>query len=114
MSVTFYFDECANGEIVKRLRIRQVDVLTVQEDGKSGSTDVDVLERACELGRVLFTQDEDFLSEVARRQRAWLPFTGVLYAHPRTNIGECAEDLNLIAKAMKPTELAGEILYLPL
>lgn len=75
---------------------------------------MDVLERACELERILFTQDDDFLSEVARRQRAWLPFTGVLYAHPSTNIGECAEDLELIAKAMEPAELAGELLYLPL
>lgn len=96
------------------MRIRQVDVLTVQEDGKSGSKDLDVLDRACKLGRVLFTQDDDFLTEVARRQRAWLSFTGVLYAHPRTNIGECVEDLELIAKTMELEDLAGEILYLPL
>ncbi len=96
------------------MRIRQVDLLTVQEDGRSGSKDPDVLDRACELVRVLFTQDDDFLTEVARRQRAWQPFTGVLYAHPRTNIGECVEDLELIAKTMEPEELTGEILYLPL
>ena len=96
------------------MRIRQVDLLTVQEDGKSGSKDLDVLDRACELGRVLFTQDDDFLTEVAHRQRAWLPFTGVVYAHPRTDIGECVEDLELIAKTMEPEELAGELLYLPL
>jgi predicted nuclease of predicted toxin-antitoxin system len=89
-------------------------LLTVQEDGRSGIADFDVLERACELGRILFTQDDDFLSEVVRRQQAWLPFTGVLYAHPRTSIAECVEDLELIAKAMETEELASEILYLPL
>ncbi|MBI2946934.1 MAG: hypothetical protein HYY23_04765 [Verrucomicrobia bacterium] len=43
--------------------------------------DDDLLDRATELGRVLFTQDDDLLEEACVRQRAGKPFTGVIYAH---------------------------------
>lgn len=45
------------------LRLRQVDVLTAQEDGASALPDAALLSRAQALGRVLFTQDFDLLVE---------------------------------------------------
>jgi predicted nuclease of predicted toxin-antitoxin system len=59
-----------------------VDVLTAQEDGTTRLDDDKLLDRALELGRVLFTQDDDLLNETALlRQRRGLPFAGVIYAH---------------------------------
>jgi predicted nuclease of predicted toxin-antitoxin system len=43
--------------------MRGVDVLTAQEDGAATLPDSDLLNRATDLGRVLFTQDEDLLNE---------------------------------------------------
>ena len=51
--------------ITTGLRLRGVDVLTAYEDGASELPDPALLDRASELGRVLFTQDDDLLAEAA-------------------------------------------------
>lgn len=51
--------------ITEGLRRRGVDVVTAQEDGSGLLEDPELLDRATVLGRLLFTQDEDFLSEGA-------------------------------------------------
>lgn len=61
MTLALYIDENAPRQITTGLRIRDVDVLTVQEDGRAGISDSVVLERAAELQRVLFTRDDDSL-----------------------------------------------------
>jgi predicted nuclease of predicted toxin-antitoxin system len=43
------------------LRLREVDVVTSQEDNTAELEDSDLLDRATALGRALFTQDTDFL-----------------------------------------------------
>ena len=47
--------------VTEGLRLRGVDVLTCHEDGTSDLDDAPLLERATELGRVLFSQDADLL-----------------------------------------------------
>jgi predicted nuclease of predicted toxin-antitoxin system len=64
-----YMDEGVQGPITRGLRGRGVDVLTVQDDARQAAPDPEVLQRATELGRILFTQCDDLLSQVARRQR---------------------------------------------
>ena len=59
MTVCLYMDEHVPSAITKGLRQRGVDVLTIQEDDRSGYSDPAMLARATELGRVLFSQDED-------------------------------------------------------
>jgi predicted nuclease of predicted toxin-antitoxin system len=115
MSVTLYMDEHVPRSITTGLRLRGVDVLTAQEDGRQGTPDPLLLDRAVELGRVLFSQDEDLLIEARRRQVEGIPFVGVIYAHQlRITIGVCVRDLELIAKAAEPQDLANRVEYLPL
>ena len=61
-------DEQVPKPITVGLRQRGVDVLTVQEDNRTGVPDPILLDRAAELGRVIFSQDDDFLTEAHRRQ----------------------------------------------
>jgi predicted nuclease of predicted toxin-antitoxin system len=68
MSLAFYMDEHVPRSITAGLRLRNVDVLTVQEDGRTGFPDPQVLDRSTELQRILFTQDDDFLVEAHYRQ----------------------------------------------
>ncbi|HEU0040044.1 MAG TPA: DUF5615 family PIN-like protein, partial [Verrucomicrobiae bacterium] len=97
------------------LRLRAVEVLTAQEDGTSEWDDDELLDRAIELSRVLFTQDDDLLSEAARRQRRDRPFAGVIYAHQQNiTVRRTIEDLELIAKVCEPEELAKRVVFLPL
>ncbi|MFE1744746.1 DUF5615 family PIN-like protein [Coleofasciculus sp. H7-2] len=115
MTVALYMDENVNRAITDGLRLRDVDVLTVQEDGRAGTPDPIILNRALELQRVLFSQDEDFLAEANRRQQEGIYFVGVIYAHQLVvPIGKCISDLELIAKLAEPDELANHVQYLPL
>ena len=101
--------------ITRGLRRREVDVLTAQEDGTARWEDAPLLDRATELGRVLFSQDEDLLIEAARRQRTEVPFGGVIYAPQLAlSVGQFIDELELLAKAGTPTELANRVHYLPL
>ncbi len=67
--------------ITRGLVLRGVDVLTAQLDGAAELEDSDLLDRASELGRVLFSQDEGLLAEATRRQRSGQHFAGVIYVH---------------------------------
>ena len=108
-------DENVNRAITLGLRQRGVDVVTAQEDGRSGASDEDILDRSTELRRVLFSQDDDLLAEAKRRQLEGVRFGGVVYAHQlRITIGECVRDLELVAEATQPEELADSVLHLPL
>jgi predicted nuclease of predicted toxin-antitoxin system len=74
MTVGLYMDVHVHRAITTGLRLRGVDVLTAQEDGYRRAVDDVLLDRATELQRVLFTQDEDLLAEAKRRQMQSVPF----------------------------------------
>ena len=115
MSLRLYMDHHVPRAITTGLRVRGVDVLTTQDDDTQTLEDAALLDRADELGRVLFTQDDDFLVEAARRQRDYVFFRGVIYAHQlRISIGSCIHDLEIIAKAGEPEDLHNQVQFLPL
>jgi hypothetical protein len=108
-------DEHIHRAITVGLRQRNVDVLTVQEDGRSGFPDAVLLDRAMELQRVMFSQDQDFLIEAQRRQAEGIHFAGVVFARQsQVDIGTCVSDLELIAKASDIEDFADWVQYLPL
>ena len=101
--------------ITSGLRLRRVDVLTAYEDGTSELPDPMLLDRATELERVLFTQDDDLLAEAMRRQQQGRSFHGVIYSHQlRISVGDCIRDLELVGKAGEPSDMTGQTLFLPL
>jgi hypothetical protein len=115
VSIRFYMDEHVASAITKGLRARGVDVLTAQEDQRGATDDPILLDRAGELGRVLFSQDKDLLAEAVRRQRAGQGFSGLVYAHQaRVPIGQCVSDLFGIAQNSQPEDMANLVQYLPL
>jgi|SRR5215467_1628128 len=79
MSVHLYMDVHVRRTVTAGLRLRGVDVLTAQEDGTGELPDPELLDRATELGRVLFTQDDDLLREAKRRQQTGESFAGIIY-----------------------------------
>jgi predicted nuclease of predicted toxin-antitoxin system len=115
MSGALYMDEHVHRAVTMGLRLRGVDVLTVQEDGYRNTPDPRIVDHAATLGRVLFSQNEDMRVEAMRRQRDGIPFAGVIYAHQlQTNIGMCVRDLELIASLAMPEEMANGVEFLPL
>lgn len=114
MSIKLYMDAHIPRVITVGLRMRKVDVLTAQEDCTNTLSDADLLDRATQVGRVLFTFDDDLLVEATKRQRKNKSFSGIIYTNPlRISIGECINDLELITKAGEPEDLQNRIEFLP-
>jgi predicted nuclease of predicted toxin-antitoxin system len=115
MALSLYMDVHVPSAITDQLRLRWVDVLTAQEDGRRKLSDPDLLDRASELDRIFFTQDFGLPREASLRQRMGGDFVGVVYAHQiRVTVRQCVEDLELIAKAGKPAKWINRVEYLPL
>ena len=115
MSIPLYMDENVHGAITNGLRQRGIDVLTVQEDGKSGISDPEVLDRAISLNRLLFSQDDDLLAEANKRLIAGTSFPGVIFARQtKVSIGTCIRDLELISTLGESDEFKDSVLFLPL
>lgn len=55
--------------------LRDVDIITAQEAGISGKSDPEVLDKACEYRRVLFSFDDDLLVEARKRQIKGITFS---------------------------------------
>ena len=115
MSVGIYMDVQIHKAITTGLRQRGVTVLTAQEDGAGQFPDPDLLDRSTALGYALFTYDSDFLVEAAQRQHAGEAFAGVVYVRgAKLPVGKCIDDLELIAKANDPPDMADRVIHLPL
>jgi predicted nuclease of predicted toxin-antitoxin system len=115
MPLEFYMDEQVPRQITLGLRLCGMDVLTVQEDDRVGLDDPEVLARATELQRVLFTRDDDFFAIANNCLESGTEFSGIVYAHQQlASIGTCVRDLELIAKVCELSDFVNYIEYLPL
>ena len=113
--IPFYMDEHVPRAITNGLRLRGIDLLTVQEDDFSRKSDSELLDRATLLMRVLFTHDDDLLAEATERQRNGRKFCGVVYAHHmRVSIGQCVKDLEILSKHGDIEDVRNQIVFLPL
>lgn len=82
MAVGLYMDVHIPRAITLGLRIKEIDVLTAQEDNSADLSDAFLLDRATALKRCLFTFDDDLLADAKKRQTAGVHFSGVIYATP--------------------------------
>ena len=115
MALALYMDHHVPRAITAGLRTRQVDVLTAYEDGMHEAADDVLLNRASQLQRLLFSQDDDLIKEATRLQQEGVAFSGIVYAHQlRVPIGACIRDLELIATAGTVEDMVYKVLYLPL
>lgn len=114
MAVGIYMDVHIPRAVTNGLRLRGVDVLTAQEDNTINLTDTELLDRATEVGRILYSQDDDLLVEANYRLQNEIEFSGVIYSHQLSSpIGRCVEDLEIITKTLAPEEVANRIEFIP-
>ncbi len=115
MPLSLYMDVHIPVAITDGLQRRGMDVLTSQRDGTAERDDGVLLARATALGRLLFSQDQDFLHIAAAWQQSGWPFTGVLFAHQQgVSLGRLIDDLELVLTCCAPDELRNRVTYLPL
>lgn len=108
-------DHHVRSAVTKGLRRRGIDVLIAFEDGWAEAPDAEVLGRASLLGRVLFTQDDDFLAIADAMQRNGPGHGGLVYAHQlQVTVGQIVTDLQLILEVATRGEMFDTVLFLPL
>ena len=115
MSVALYMDHHVHAAITDGLRARGIDVLTSFEDETADWEDDDLLQRATDSDRVLFSQDRDLLVIASTWQSSGRDFAGVVYAHQlEITIGRAINDLELIATACNLEDMKNRLEFLPL
>jgi predicted nuclease of predicted toxin-antitoxin system len=110
-----YTDQHVSAAVVAGLRRRGINVLTAFDDGYDEQDDEQILIRAHELGRIVFTQDVDFVEITDDWLAVGRPFAGVVYAHQqRATIGQLIADLELVCRVFSPEEMHSQLLRIPL
>src|SRR3954470_12055719 len=108
-TIRFHLDEHCSHDIAAGLRRRGVDVTTATDAGLLRAPDEQHLAFSLTEGRVMFTQDEDYLALKARV----VPHPGIVYCHQNTRtLGEIIDFLVLIWEVFEPEEMANRVEYI--
>lgn len=104
----FYLDEHVPRAVAEGLRRRGIDVLRAQEAGMLEAADEEHLALALREGRVVVTQDADFL----RLHAAGRAHAGIVYAPQATPIGAIIRGLMLIHDVLGPEDMVNHVEFL--
>ncbi|MEB3249143.1 MAG: DUF5615 family PIN-like protein [Merismopediaceae bacterium] len=107
--IKFHLDENVSNAVAEGLRRRGIDVTTTPEQNLIGVSDREQLTFAFEQGRVIFTQDNDFL----KLHQANIPHSGIAYCHQGSrSIGEVVKTLALIWELVDSEDMVGHIEFI--
>ncbi|MFQ5652977.1 MAG: DUF5615 family PIN-like protein [bacterium] len=106
--IKLYMDENVTKAVTEGLRRRGIDVVTAQDANMLAKSDEMHLEFATKEGRVIFTQDADFL----RLNAKGYPHKGIVYAPQQTPIGKIVSALMLIIDVMEPEDLEQHVEFI--
>lgn len=102
----FHLDENVDHAIARALRHRGIDVTTSTEAGLVGADDRQQLEFARSAGRVIVTQDSDFL----RLHRQGVPHSGIVFAPSGSRApSEIIRFLCLLNDCVDSQEMVGNV-----
>ena len=108
MPLALLCDEHIPFPIIDGLRRRGIDVTTVQESGMRGALDRLILEAAHMQGRVVYTNDSDFL----RHHAIGSDHSGIIYHHILDySLGEAIRRVSLICELLSPEEMLGRVQF---
>jgi predicted nuclease of predicted toxin-antitoxin system len=107
--IKFHLDENVSNAIAEGLKRREIDVTTTVGVGLMGASDEEQIAFALRELRVIFTQDDDFLS----LHQAGISHFGITYCRQRTgSIGEIINTLSLIWEWVEPDDIKGKIEFI--
>jgi hypothetical protein len=108
-TIPFHLDENVPKAIAIGLRHHGIDVTTTPEAGLLGAIDEEQVAYACSCGRVIFTQDRDFL----RIHASGLSHPGIAYCEKDTRIiGQVLHGLVDIWEILDPEDMVDQIEYI--
>lgn len=108
-TIRFHLDEHVARAVANGLRRLGIDVTTTVDAGLLGADDTEQLAYGTAQGRVIFTEDADFLVWAA----AGNPHAGIVYCHQDTrDIGEIVRALELIFQIYESEERKDRIEFI--
>ncbi len=108
-TIPFHLDENCSKAIAHGLRRHGIDVTMTPEVGLLGVLDEEQAAYARSTGRVIFTQDRDFL----RIHATGIPHPGIAYCEKDTRtIGQMIQGLIDIWEILDPADMAGHVEYI--
>jgi uncharacterized protein with PIN domain len=106
--IRHYMDEHVANAVIRGLRQRGVDVLSIVDSKMLGAKDHEHLEFAHTESRVIFSQDDDFL-ELATKGHA---HAGIVYAPQHTSVREIIQGLMLIYQVIETEKMVNHCEFL--
>jgi predicted nuclease of predicted toxin-antitoxin system len=108
-TIRFHLDEHVPHAVAHGLRRLGIDVTTSTDAQLLGSSDADQIAYGLSQLRVIFTEDDDFLSLAA----SGAPHAGLAYCHQGTrSIGHIVRALELIWVVYEPHEMMNRIEFI--
>lgn len=108
-TIRFHLDEHVPHAVADGLRRLGIDVTTTADASLLGALDADQIAYGLAQGRVLFTEDDDFLVLAA----AGTLHAGVVYCHQNTrSLGQIIRALELIWQVYEPGEMKNRVEFI--
>jgi predicted nuclease of predicted toxin-antitoxin system len=108
-TIRFHLDEHCDPAIAAGLRLHGVDVTTTPEARLLGAEDEEHIAYGMTTGRVIFTQDQDFLRLHAKR----MEHRGIAFCYQQNRgVGQIIASLLLIWEIYEPEETANRIEFI--
>ena len=108
-TIRFHLDEHVSRAVANGLRRLGIDVTTTSDAGLLGSGDPEQIAYGIRHGRVIFSEDDDFLSLASTGQL----HAGLAYCHQHTrSIGQIVRALELIWEIYEPDEMKNRIEFI--
>lgn len=108
--IKFYLDENISPRIASTLKMDGIDVVSVRDLGLLGDVDENHLQRATTMGRVLCTQDRDYLA-LHQEDKA---HAGIAFADQATaSFDLWVKYLIMLHEARSAEEMTGTVFQLP-
>lgn len=105
--VRFYLDDHVSRAIENGLHMRGIDALRAYVAGMGGAKDIDHLMFATAQGRVVYTNDADFLVLHER-----VPHAGIVYAKVGIRVRDALEGLALVHAVYSAEEMQNRLEFL--
>jgi predicted nuclease of predicted toxin-antitoxin system len=107
--IRFHLDEHIDRGVADGLRRRGIDVTTTAEAGLLGADDADHIAFALAQGRVIVSNDPDFL----RAHHEGVRHAGIAYCHQQSrSVGEVVRALELIWDVLEPEEMHNRVEFI--
>ena len=104
--IQYHLDQHVSGAIAHGLRLREIEVTTTFEAGLQDASDLEHIVYARTGGRVIFTQDDDFL----RHHQAGIQHAGIVYSRQGARkIGEIVRYLKLLHDCLEMEDIMGPV-----